>query len=801
MTVGALWEPLSLGRVRSITPALVPFLVAVAYYLGAEAAFGIGTLTQQFAPFWPPNVVLLCALLMAPKRLWPVLIAAVFPAHVLAEWGMAMPFPQVVAAFGCNVSVAVLNALALMRLVRGPPWLGSLRNASLYILLVVVAIPAVVALAAGFEPMLGDGDPNDYWAFWWRWYLSNALGGLTLTPVFLTVFGERWRDALAFPNRWRLFEALALTLCLVAACAVSFDTQLTRMTASWFPVMLYLPLPLVLAVAVRFGVKGASGAILVVTVMILFGAMHGHGPFVGDRPGQNVLSVQLFLAIIAIPTMLLAALVDELRRTNDRLSGVLDGISDCYYTLGRNGQITAVNANCAAWWGASTTAELIGKNYWQLRGGRREQAWVRRTIRTGVAARGEVHTADGRWVELHAYPTASGLSVFQHEITDRRAAELAARRTQELLQSSLDALTAQIAILDRTGKIIAANAAWHRAAEALSRADEWYLAGANFLEECERARPHQRTIAAGLRRLIRDEDGEFRFEYPSDFVEGAWFQLRGTCFGKGAELRLVVANVDISEVKASEGALRWLTGKLLRLQDEERRRIARELHDSTAQNLLAATLAIGQALRTTPRLKRTAKAALEESRVLIEETQRELRTVSYLLHPPMLDEAGLPPAMRWFCEGFAKRSDIAVELDIAPDVGRLPAEIEATLFRVAQEALTNVHRHSGGTRVRVSLMLGTPSETGPDVMLAVEDDGKGMPRSVLRPLEAPAGSGNVKMLGVGLAGMRERLHQFGGRLEIVTGPAGTTVRAVVPLSGDIPEQIDEPGQEQGGTLV
>jgi integral membrane sensor domain MASE1 len=115
MSIGAIWDPVISVRFRPLWLALGPFLTAVLYYLGAEAAFAIGTLTQQFAPFWPPNVVLLCALLIAPRRHWPLYIAATFPAHVLAEQGVAMPLPQLLAAFGCNVLVALLNAIALAR--------------------------------------------------------------------------------------------------------------------------------------------------------------------------------------------------------------------------------------------------------------------------------------------------------------------------------------------------------------------------------------------------------------------------------------------------------------------------------------------------------------------------------------------------------------------------------------------------------------------------------------------------------------------------------------------------------------
>jgi two-component system NarL family sensor kinase len=162
------------------------------------------------------------------------------------------------------------------------------------------------------------------------------------------------------------------------------------------------------------------------------------------------------------------------------------------------------------------------------------------------------------------------------------------------------------------------------------------------VEECELARLRRTPvmIAAGLRQLMRGGIDEFRFEYASDFIEGSWFSMRGTRFGVGADLRLWSRMRTSVRIKGSESASRRLTGQLMRSQDDERRLISRELHDSTAQNPLGASLRVAQALRLVPRLKRTAKAALEESRALIDESQREIRTVSYLLHPPMLDVAG-----------------------------------------------------------------------------------------------------------------------------------------------------------------
>jgi signal transduction histidine kinase len=659
------------------------------------------------------------------------------------------------------------------------------RNATLYLLVAVIAIPALVALAAGFEPILGGADLRLYWHFWSRWFLGNALGNLTLMPVFLTWFRDDQRLPLTPPQRRTVAEALLLVVGLVLSCALTFEIPLTPFTQNLFPALLYLPVPLILAAAVRFGAKGASAAILIVTVEVLVLAMQNDAPFASLPPGHGVLTVQLFLAVMAGPTIFLAALVEELRRTSERLSGMLDGISDCYYTLDRDGRVTGVNAKGAEWWGAISPQELIGRLYSEVVGENgTDSSWVRRTINEGLPVREEIFSCDGRWVDLRAYPSARGLNIFYHDITERRAAEVAAHATQELLQSSLDALVAQIAILDGTGKILAVNAAWHKVAERLAEIGEQYLVGANFIAECERARPHQRVTAAGLRRMLRNEISEFRFEFASDVALGTWLQLRASRFGAGADRRLVIACEDISEVKAAEASLRRLTGKLLRLQDDERRRIARELHDSTAQNLLGATLGIGQALRLAPRVKSVAKAALEESRSLIQEAQREIRTVSYLLHPPMLDEAGLPAALRWLCEGFAKRTDLDVELNIAPIFERLPTEIEDALFRIAQEGLTNVHRHSGSRSVRIDLELVAAPGGERSVLLSIEDEGSGMPPGLIDQTDSGKKFHNVQNIGIGLAGMHERLFQIGGTLDIRSSPRGTSVRATVPLPAE-----------------
>ncbi len=229
-------------------------------------------------------------------------------------------------------------------------------------------------------------------------------------------------------------------------------------------------------------------------------------------------------------------------------------------------------------------------------------------------------------------------------------------------------------------------------------------------------------------------------------------------------------NSDITQRKRAEDSLRELTGRLLRLQDEERRRIARELHDSTGQMLVALAINLSS-LNSDPNVS-SGRAAqlLADSQQLVQDMTKEVRTLSYLLHPPLLDEAGLNSALRWYVEGFSKRSHVLVNLDLDPSLGRLPRETETAVFRIVQECLTNVHRHSGSAFAQIRLERRPHS-----IRVEVEDEGKGIPAE---KLENPKSSGG---LGIGITGMRERVRQLGGRLEIISADSGTLVRADFPL--------------------
>jgi signal transduction histidine kinase len=214
---------------------------------------------------------------------------------------------------------------------------------------------------------------------------------------------------------------------------------------------------------------------------------------------------------------------------------------------------------------------------------------------------------------------------------------------------------------------------------------------------------------------------------------------------------------------------KMLSARILELQDVERRRIARELHDSVGQFLAGLKINLGRLQRHDLDGTERDHPLLLESLDLTERAIGEVRTISHLLHPPLLDELGFQSAARWYAEGFAKRSGIRVELHLAEIVKRLPKEIELALFRVLQESLTNVHRHAKATLVDIEVEC-----TDDEVILVVCDDGKGLNPDVLVRFRAGHAGG------IGLAGMRERLADLGGKLEVSSGPKGTEIRATLP---------------------
>ena len=285
---------------------------------------------------------------------------------------------------------------------------------------------------------------------------------------------------------------------------------------------------------------------------------------------------------------------------------------------------------------------------------------------------------------------------------------------------------------------------------------------------------NERLIVAAVRALNRSDDAQTETAQARTELDDLMSQLRAT--NERLAASAMKAHTMAEEASEREEEYRRLSSRLLDLQDEERRRLARDLHDSTGQRLAALTMNLDVVGRATKALDARSRRALAESRSLAEQCAREVRTFAYLLHPPLLDEAGLRSAVRWYAEGFAKRSGIHVVMDLG-EVGRLPGPIETALFRVVQEGLTNVHRHASTTTASIRL-----TATADAVTLEIHDQGQGL----RDPLINKNGTLLPETLGVGIQGMRERIRQLGGTFDVEFTDTGTTVCVGVPLNADTP---------------
>lgn len=330
-------------------------------------------------------------------------------------------------------------------------------------------------------------------------------------------------------------------------------------------------------------------------------------------------------------------------------------------------------------------------------------------------------------------------------------------------ETALDALTANIAVLDAMGEVLAVNDAWVQFAELNGLRVEDYGVGGNYLKFCDALGTEEgATVAAGLRALLAGSQGPFRYEYVMP-VNGVpiWAKLTAVRLGFLHKPFLVVAHEDVSVQRRAEIGLREATAKLLHAEDDERRRIARELHDSTAQHIAGAKLMLRRLASPDPSV---AAMVVGEVENLLSSALDEIRSFTYLIHPPALEHLGLAAAIRQFVSGFSRRAALPIRVEVAEDFPRLSHAIEIALYRVAQEALGNVLRHSGSQQAVVGLRM-----AGDMVLLTVRDFGSGLP------------PGRENAPGVGLEGMRLRLEFLNGHLTLTNAEPGLLVEAWVPF--------------------
>lgn len=547
---------------RVLRYAFSALLVGVAYYLGAKLGFALTFQPHPVSTLWPPNSILFAILVLSPRRLWWFYLLAAFPAHLLVQINADIPTAMNLCWFVSNCSEALIGASILRYLTKSELRFDNTPHVWMFILAGLLGPFLSSFLDAAFV-MLNQYGNSSYWAVFRMRFFSNVLATLTLAPLIVS-----WRhvEGLALRNiSWkRYLEAGLLLVGLAIVSYVSFSTRMAGGNVR--PALLYLPLPFLLWAAIRFGPRGSSAALMVVSIFEIWGAIHGRGPFVTQSPEMNALSVQLFLILASMPLMLLAALIKE-----------------------------------------------------------REKA-------------------------------------------------------QELL-------------LDEEKRLALSLDSEQRASRALSDSQQ--------------------------------------------------------------------------KLRQSHHQVRKLLGRLIDVQEAERRRISRELHDDLNQKIATLSLSISQLKRKVPLQDGELVAELDHLRNTANGLTDEVRRLSHQLHPAVLEHLGLVPALESYIASFGDEEQIKVQFTAEIGAGRIPFQTSICLYRVAVEALRNVARHSGAATAVVSL-----KRVGDVLELQVSDSGRGFDVEIFK-------QGG----GLGLISIEERLRLLQGDCDLSSAPQrGTTLVARVPLT-------------------
>jgi PAS domain S-box-containing protein len=494
--------------------------------------------------------------------------------------------------------------------------------------------------------------------------------------------------------------------------------------------------------------------------------------FVTTEPTALLLRLGVYLAAAITIASITRQRSDDVREVTETYRALVELSPDAIGVADPNGTILFANSAMARLVGARDVTEVIGKK--TLDFAHPEYVDLAKKRINDLASGVSAPWLEAKWIRLDGttiHVEVAGVPVrrrgklvfqgFIRDLTERKKAEQTIDENRRRLQALFDTAIDTTLFVDSEGRFVDANPA----ASALLGYTREELLDLTLADICQAADRMKMMDAfrAGLAAGTASEEVVIR---------------RKDASTRTIECR-VVANVlpnlhvemmhDITARKEAERSLEQLSGRLLRLQDDERRRIARQLHDTTGQSLTALRLNLSRISRSPAASDPAVKEAIDESIALTEQSIAEVRTLSYVLHPPMIDEIGLIPSLRWYARGFEERTGIAVTLEVPDDLQRLPREVETAIFRIVQEALTNIQRHSGSTVARIRL------ERGPDnVKLEVEDEGRGIPADLRDHEDVLAASG------VGIAGIRQRIRELGGRMEIRSKDQGMRMVVTIP---------------------
>ena len=744
-------------------------LVAVMCYQADGLASALGIPPDHTASFWSATPFLVAVMLLTPRKIWPALLVAGLAAIGFHDFRSGVPIGFALWDSVGNAAEVLVAAVGIGLVFKGPPELSSVKSLAKYFAIAVILAPCVSALLGANYSL-----PGEYWLEWRIWFFADALGYLTVTIAIISWF----QDGPAWARKPRNYLELAALISALAFCGFLTFMETGRMPQ---PALLYSLVPILLWAALRLGIKGVSTSMVVVVFLSTWGSAHDRGPFTGLGPLNNVMSLQLFLFFAAIPFMVLAVLVEDHKRGQQAL-------------LDEDAKLTEAQrlAEFGSWqWDPSTDAVTWSAELYRIAGYDptlpapsfknhdrffTAESWaqlnqsVEAAIRTGAPYKLDLEAVrlDGTklWVTSRGEAICDGggrpiqLRGTIQNITERKRAEEARIRHAAIVESSDDAIISK----DLDGIIQSWNAAAQRLfgfteAEAVGRSIK-IIVPPELLDEEHKI-------------LDRLRAGEHIQHYETVRIANG---------GKKLNVSLTISPIrdsvgrivgiskiarDITQRKATEAALEQLSGRLINAHEEERARIARELHDDFSQRLALQGVALGQLLTKFPESEQGGRTKVEELLKSNRDLSKDIHSLSHQLHSSKLEHVGLGSALKSLCEQYSSQYEITVEFTSREVPSEISKEVALCLFRIAQEALNNVVKHSHVKEARADL-FGIDNQ----ILLRIADAGSGFDPTV-RGLDA----------GIGLVSMRERLRLVGGTLSVRSAPArGTEIIAQVPMS-------------------
>jgi PAS domain S-box-containing protein len=785
-------------------------LVAVLSYLAAKLGGTLVLRPEMIWPVWPGCAFLLAVLLLTPRKIWLALLIAGLSGFALYDAQERLPVRATSFLLVADSIEILVAALGVFYVFGGTPRLNNIRSLAKYSFFAVILAPVSVASAA---TLAFEGDS------WWVGFFTEALALLTLTPAILG-----WAEiAVRRVKKPKTHYLEAASMCFGLA-VLSYFT-FVRSGSENRPALLYSLVPFLLWAALRFGVTGTSSTIVLVSFPAVLGAIHKHGPFTGNTPVHDVLSLQLFLLVAGSSFMVLAAVVEddkasaqamrkseeELRASEARLNvdiaerrlveeklreyeKAVEGAEDMIGVIDREYRFLLANRQYLKMRNL-TSEQVIGHFVPEVLNWEVFETAIKPQLDEcfkGNVVKYEMKfsypTLGERDLLLSYFPIEGVYGIDRaacilHDITDRKRAEEALvelNRTLEaqsaLLQSSEELLKifvknvpAPVAMLDREMRYLQVSDRWI--------AD--YLPGRAQMIGCshyeifpdvpERWKEvHRRCLEGETLRADEDRwDGQ-------DGPHWARWEVRPWKTAEGTVGGILILAEDITRRKQMEEALSMLSQKLINSQEQERARIGRELHDDIVQRLALLAVELEHLQQDLPDSASEQRAFTGALCKRTTELATDVQSMSHELHSSNLEYLGIVAAMRSFCRELSTRQKVEIDFKSDNVPIQLPPEISLCLFRVLQEALRNSLRHSGVRHFDVQLQ-GDSRE----IQLDISDSGRGF------VLEAA-----IQTSGLGLISMRERVRLVNGTIAIESKPmSGTKIHVSVPVKPEANQRV------------